>query len=124
VSESVVEMEARLIQLGERLLGKMLQNAKALGLKPATRLMYSDSNGKSTDEDNAAACCALGAAFLTPDACSDVFNSGLECFGAGNDDCDGSAGRSTAFSFDDPHVAVGYTVGAAFQHAMGARGRR
>ncbi len=123
MSESVAEMEARLIREGEQLLGKMIQNATVRGLKPTTEFMYRDDKGEVCEDSAATACCALGAAFLVGDSTAQVFRSQIECIGGGNDGLEGED-IDTAWGFEDPHIAVGYTIGAAFQHAMGARGRR
>jgi hypothetical protein len=111
----MAEKEAEDIRKAEKLLGKLLQNAKARGLEPTTGKWYRDAMGLRCDGAHAASCCAIGAALLESDTSKEYRE--FECIAYGND-------HIQYVDLIDLADEIGFTIGAAFQHAMGARGRR
>ena len=86
----------------EMMLAKMIQNAKALGLKRTRDANYRSADGEACyGFDNATSCCAIGAALIT--------NLSVGIWAD-----DGNDGAPP----DDQHLD-GYDVGRSWYHAMG-----
>lgn len=121
MSKKTVRLSNDNIPEDELLLAKLLQNAGLYGLVACKGSAFKDENGWSTgtfNQDTSAACCALGAASLSPDTSSAV--GSLDGVDTGNDANDYDTFSNVwSGTFDDDTSAIkGLNIGAAFELAL------
>lgn len=102
----------RRVPRDEITLAKLVQNAKALGLKHTSGAFFRNADDQWEDNaDFAVACCAIGASKLSPDTERSP-HLGLPGIVTGNDHTDDATYTITE------DYARGFTLGRAFREAM------
>jgi hypothetical protein len=104
------------IHKAEIVLAKMIQSAKARGLRPTTKTLYRNRDGVPCGPTTATQCCAMGAFRLDepPDAHDGLPLSSFP-WGVPWGVVEGNDGHPPILYKEG---VLGYAVGAAFQHAM------
>lgn len=101
------------VPVDEIYLAKLLQNAGAYGLVSCRGSAYTDARGRSSNQETAVACCAMGAGMLFED---DILYTPYGMI-RGNDVEPGTYSCDRVLELD------GYDIGVAFERALAPEGK-